>query len=107
MARVPDIGRQVWRDVGEAAWFTAVLTPAAVTYAMAFLVPAALLRWVGWRQAGWSVDLAVAAIVSATPALLALALLILLWATRFVLAFRRRLTTRCGGPWPRDGSHSS
>ena len=107
MARLADIGRQVWRDVREAAWVTAVFTPATVVYAMAFLVPAALLRWVGWRKADWRIDLAVAVIVSTIPALLALALLILLWATRIVLAGRRCLATRCIGPWPRDGSRSS
>ena len=107
MARVADIGRHVWRDVREAAWLIGVLTPAIVVYAIAFLVPLALLRWVGWRKAGWRIDLALAVIVSAIPVLLVLALLILLWAARIVLAFRRCLTTLCSGPGPRDGSRSS
>jgi hypothetical protein len=100
MTRLAEVFRQAWRDVREAAAFAAHFTAAALVFAMAFLVPVSFLRWMGWRETGWRVDLAVVAFVTAIPSVLAVALLIVVWAARVARACRRRLTTRGSGPGP-------
>ena len=95
--------RQIWRDLRDAVHVTAMFMEASLPFALAYLGAAAVIRWTGQRfTGGWESDLAGAAVIFLSPALLSLCLLVFVWVAQVVSACRSSLTKRRNGAACRD-----